>query len=166
MTLHFSPISLSKKFYMILIKWHYTLFTNWYISHILSKKIVFSPCDTFFLFSFCIHTLCYDNNLKFINCDGFAKTSQVLGSFMTKSINCHCVMGFISIVADPWRYLKTLRKFRQKSSQIKWFLVVYGDTHTSRLIYVMERSHARCIMCDPWLYCMHACTAHRLPAPR
>ena len=64
-------------------------------------KIVFSPCDTFFLFSFCILTLCYDNNSKFINCDRFAKTSQVLGSFMTKSINCHCVMGFISIVADP-----------------------------------------------------------------
>jgi len=77
-----------------------------------------------YLFSFCILTLCYDNNSKFINCDRFAKTSQVLGSFMTKSINCHCVMGFISIVADPWRYLKTLRKFRQKSSQIKWFLVV------------------------------------------
>ena len=55
----------------------------------------------FFFFSFCILTLCYDNNSKFINCDGFAKTSQVLGSFMTKSINCHCVMGFISIVADP-----------------------------------------------------------------
>ena len=52
-------------------------------------------------FFFFILTLCYDNNSKFINCDGFAKTLQVLGSFMTKSINCHCVMGFISIVADP-----------------------------------------------------------------
>ena len=81
----------------------------------------------FFLLYFCFLTLCYDSNSKFINCDGFAKTSQVLGSFMTKSINRHCVMGLIAIVADPWWYLKTLRKFRQKSSQIKWFLVVTSD---------------------------------------
>ena len=97
-------------------------------------KIVFSPCDTFF--SFCILTLCYDNNSKFINYDRFAKTSHVLGSFMTKSINCHCVMGFISIVADPWRYLKTLRKFRQKSSQIKWFLVVKRNSKEIGAWYV------------------------------
>ena len=55
----------------------------------------------FFLLYFCFLTLCYDSNSKFINCDGFAKTSQVLGSFMTKSINRHCVMGLIDIVADP-----------------------------------------------------------------
>ena len=76
---------------------------------------------SFFLLYFCVLTLCHDSNSKFINCDGFSKTSQVLGSFMTKSINRHCVMGLIAIVAGLWRYLKTLRKFRQKSSQIKWF---------------------------------------------
>ena len=95
----------------------------------------------FFCFHFyhkrsCFLTLCYDSNSKFINCDGFAKTSQVLGSFMTKSINRHCVMGLIDIVADPWRYLKTLRKFRQKSSQIKWFLVVKENCRLSFLIFL------------------------------
>jgi len=166
---------------MILIKWHYTLFTKWYISCIVSYNssrtskfeylIIFLNLYTpriwtqpyvyhnireyqvrglfflfvflfshlvmpffFFFLYFCFLTLCYDNNSKFINCDRFAKTSQVLSWFMTKLINCHCVMGLISIVADPWRYLKTLRKFRQKSSQIKWFLVVICNHITFNIL--------------------------------
>ena len=95
--------------------------------HIIITKISkFGPkiLEVDVLSYFCFLTLCYDNNSKFINCERFAKTSQVLGWFMTKLLNCHCVMGLISIVTDPWRYLKTLRIFRQNLSQIKWFLVV------------------------------------------
>jgi hypothetical protein len=58
-------------------------------------------------------------NIIFVNCDEIAITSQVFGRFMTKSIKCHGIMGLVSIVAYPWRSLKTSRKFRQISSQIK-----------------------------------------------
>jgi hypothetical protein len=43
----------------------------------------------------------YYDNFEIFNHDEFTKISQVLSRFMTKSINCHYIMGLVSIVAYP-----------------------------------------------------------------
>ena len=63
-----------------------------------------------FKFKLYIETNSYNNldipnfevfNIIFVNRDEIAITLQVLGRFMTKSINYHGIMGLVSIVAYP-----------------------------------------------------------------
>jgi hypothetical protein len=69
-----------------------------------SSRFMFETVESTFFFLFFFSSVfpifSVQNNI-FINRDEFATSSQVLGRFMTKSINCHGILRFVPIIANP-----------------------------------------------------------------